>query len=192
MTAAPCRAFPVYVVWATLGTDFLRDILREKLLLTKYIHRNLSGVSGVEVRGEPDFCIVLFRLIQPGTESDTTGRLQKLIDDDARVLLSTAVIDGVTWVRICTCNYKTHLNDIKFCLDVISSHVSLEDLDLWVRIYADAVVHYKNSQFHLRHILGMKYIQTVALFCKHTNLFVPFAATIVAPVAEAATVVVEQ
>ncbi len=123
-TKSPCRAFPIWVTWCIMGSDFLGDLLQEKLLLAKYVYRNLVQNPAVEIRGEPQLCIVAFRLAQEPNSKDSTEILQKRLEEDGRVLPSSTVMEGRTYIRICPSSYRTHIDDIDFCLDVIEQFVS--------------------------------------------------------------------
>ena len=118
-TNPPCRAFPIWVTWCIMGSDFLEHLLQEKMLLAKYVYRNLVQNPAVEVRGDPQLCIVAFRLAQERNNNDGTEILQKRLDEDGRVLLSSTVMEGRTYIRICPSGCRTHIDDIDFCLDVI-------------------------------------------------------------------------
>ncbi len=118
-TNPPCRAFPIWVTWCIMGSDFLGHLLQEKMLLAKYVYRNLAQNPAVEIRGDPQLCIVAFRLALEPNRKDNTEILQKRLDEDGRVLLSSTVMEGRTYIRICPSGCRTHIDDIDFCLDVI-------------------------------------------------------------------------
>jgi aromatic-L-amino-acid decarboxylase len=107
-------------VWFPLvlhGVSAFRAALDEKLDLTGRIHAALLDDPNVEVGWDPELTVVAFRM--RGGDEVASRELLTRINASKRVFLSSTMIRGEYWVRVCIVSHRTHADRIDECASII-------------------------------------------------------------------------
>jgi aromatic-L-amino-acid decarboxylase len=107
-------------VWFPLvlhGVDAFRSALDEKLDLTVRIHTSLLDDPNLEVGWDPQLTVVSFRM--RGGDEDTTRQLLTRINASKRVFLSSTLVRGEYWLRVCIVSHRTHADRVDECAAII-------------------------------------------------------------------------
>ena len=123
----PFRALRMWLPLMALGVAPFRAALEEKLLLTRYFHREVQRL-GFITGPEPELSISTFRWA-PEWMSDAEAdrfneRLVEAIRQDGRVFMSSTRIDGRFTIRMAALNNRTHRRDVELALRVLTDLVS--------------------------------------------------------------------
>ncbi|HLB39285.1 MAG TPA: aminotransferase class I/II-fold pyridoxal phosphate-dependent enzyme [Actinomycetota bacterium] len=107
-------------VWFPLvlhGVDAFRDALDEKLDLTARLHAALLEDPNLEVGWDPQLTVIAFR-VRGGDEEVSRGLLDR-INASKRVFLSSTLVRGEYWLRVCIVSHRTHVDRIDECAAII-------------------------------------------------------------------------
>ena len=107
-------------VWFPLvlhGVAAFREALDEKLDLTGRIDGALRDDPHVEVGWDPELTVVAFRM--RGGDEAATRELLARINASKRVFLSSTLIRGAYWLRVCIVSHRTHADRIDECAAII-------------------------------------------------------------------------
>ena len=107
-------------VWFPLvlhGVSAFREALDEKLDLTARIDRALRDDPHIEVGWDPELTVVAFRM--RGADEAATRELLARINASKRVFLSSTLIRGAYWLRVCIVSHRTHADRIDECAAII-------------------------------------------------------------------------
>jgi aromatic-L-amino-acid decarboxylase len=107
-------------VWWPLslhGVDAFRDALDEKLDLTMRIHDALSADPNVELGWDPELTVVTFR--SRGGDERRSRELLQRINASKRVFLSSTLVRGEYWLRVCIVSHRTHADRIDECAAIV-------------------------------------------------------------------------
>ena len=107
-------------VWWPLslhGVSAFRDALDEKLDLTERAYSALEADPAIEVGWRPQLTVVPFRL-RDGDEAANRELLER-INASKRVFLSSTLIGGEYWLRICIVSHRTHADRIDECTAIV-------------------------------------------------------------------------
>ena len=107
-------------VWFPLvlhGVAAFRDALDEKLDLTRRITDALRADPNLEVGWDPQLSVVAFRML--GGDEDRSRQLLERINATKRVFLSSTLIRGAYWLRVCIVSHRTHADRIDECAAII-------------------------------------------------------------------------
>ena len=106
-----------------LGTAPFRAALEEKLLLTRYFHREVQTL-GFQVGPEPDLTVATFRWAPDGTgevEADLMNEgLVEAIRRDGRVFMTSTRVNDRFMIRMALLNHRTHKRDVDLALRVLA------------------------------------------------------------------------
>ena len=110
----PFRALKLWMALRTHGADAFRRAISRNLeqaqLLAELVRQNES----LELLMDPELSIVLFRHVNADGDLDEHNRrLVKALQQDGRVWVSDASLDGITCLRPCIVNYRTSDEDIR-------------------------------------------------------------------------------
>jgi len=114
------RHFRGLRLWLSLklhGVERFRAALEEKLLLADFAYRELAALPGIEVGPKPQLSIATFRMRGEGNEA--TERLLARVLERGRVHMSGTILRGRFYIRICVLCFRSHLEDVRICLDEI-------------------------------------------------------------------------
>jgi aromatic-L-amino-acid decarboxylase len=107
-------------VWFPLvlhGVGAFRSALDEKLDLTRTIHAALVEDPNIEVGWDPELTVVAFRM--RGGDEEASKELLARINASKRVFLSSTLIRGAYWLRVCIVSHRTHADRIDECAAII-------------------------------------------------------------------------
>lgn len=108
------------------GLGPFRAALSEKILLAQYFTEKLLGIPGFELQLSPELSIVAFRYVPEDLDPNQFNqRLTQAIHEDGRVFLSTTTIDGVFVLRLAILVFRTHINTIDLCLEILEQKVQI-------------------------------------------------------------------
>jgi aromatic-L-amino-acid decarboxylase len=105
-------------VWFPLvlhGVGAFREALEEKLDLTARVHGALLEDANVEVGWDPRLTVVAFR----ARDEERSRRLLARINESKRVFLSSTLIRGEYWLRVCIVSHRTHVERVDECTAII-------------------------------------------------------------------------
>lgn len=115
------REFRGLRLWLPLhlhGVAAFRDALDEKLDLAWDAYRALAGDPRLDVIGEPDLTVVVFRL-RGGNDAAQLAFLDR-IHETQRVLLSSTRLGGEVWLRLAVLSVRTHADRVAEALQIIA------------------------------------------------------------------------
>ncbi|MEP6759660.1 MAG: aminotransferase class V-fold PLP-dependent enzyme [Actinomycetota bacterium] len=107
-------------VWFPLvlhGVEAFRDALDEKLDLTTRITAALRADPNIEIGWDPQLTVVAFRM--RGGDEERSRRLLERINATKRVFLSSTLVRGSYWLRVCIVSHRTHADRIDECAAII-------------------------------------------------------------------------
>jgi aromatic-L-amino-acid decarboxylase len=107
-------------VWFPLvlhGVGAFRTALDEKLDLTGRISSALRDDPHLEVGWDPELTVVAFRM--RGGDEAASAELLRRINASKRVFLSSTMIRGEYWLRVCIVSHRTHADRIDECAAVV-------------------------------------------------------------------------
>jgi aromatic-L-amino-acid/L-tryptophan decarboxylase len=111
------RGLRVWWPLALHGVSAFRDALDEKLDLTERAYTALQADARIELGWRPQLSVVAFRLRDAG--EDANRELLERINASKRVFLSSTLIGGEYWLRICVVSHRTHADRIDECTTIV-------------------------------------------------------------------------
>lgn len=115
------RGLRMWMPLKLFGLKPFRAALAEKVCLARYFYKHIQQIPGFEVGPFPDISVVLFRYVpQKGDANETNRALMKTLLEDGRIYLSTTTIEGIYYLRFAVGVFRTHLEDVKLCLQILN------------------------------------------------------------------------
>ena len=117
----PFRALKLWLAFRAHGADAFRAAIDENLRQAQLLYDTVAGRDGLELLcGRPPLSIVPFRHVPAdGRDIDAHNTdLVRRLQDDGRVWVAQAVVDGAVCLRPCVVNYRTTDDDIRALVDV--------------------------------------------------------------------------
>ncbi len=112
------RGLRVWLPLKMFGIGAFRQLLDEKLDLTRWATDELRKIDGIEIVAEPQLSIVAFRLVKPGVDLNALNReLLNRINARKRVMLTGTNVGTDFVIRICIVSFRTHLDRMQMCLE---------------------------------------------------------------------------
>ena len=96
--------------------------LSEKILLCRYFYEEIQKL-GFDVGPYPDLSVMIFKFPAEENATEINESIVEHVKQDGRVFLSSTNIDGVYWIRLAPLAFRTHLDTIDTCLEVIGNKV---------------------------------------------------------------------
>jgi aromatic-L-amino-acid decarboxylase len=110
----PFRALKLWMALRTYGADAFRLALTRNLQQARLLAELVRQEESLELLLDPALSIVLYRHVAAtGDLDDHNRRLVKALQEDGRVWVSDASLDGTTCLRPCIVNYRTSDDDIR-------------------------------------------------------------------------------
>jgi aromatic-L-amino-acid decarboxylase len=107
------------------GLAAFRAALDEKLDLTRDVHDELTAIPGVEVPWSPQLSIVAFRYVPPDGDADAANQLLlEKANESGRIHLSSTMIQGSFFLRICVLSFRTHADRMAEAVEIIRKAVA--------------------------------------------------------------------
>jgi len=114
------RGLRMWLPLKLFGLKPFRAALAEKVYLARYFYKHIQQIPGFEVGPFPDISVVLFRYIpREGDANEYNRALVKALLKDGRLYISTTTIEGNYYLRLAVGVYRTHLEDVDFCLKIL-------------------------------------------------------------------------
>lgn len=101
------------------GVQAFVQALDEKLDLAARAHQRLAGVPELDVPWKPALSMVAFK--PRGADDRETETLLRRINESDRLWLSSGVVRGQTFIRMCILSHRSRPERIEEALDIISA-----------------------------------------------------------------------
>lgn len=119
------RGLRVWLPLKMFGIQPFRQLLDEKLDLTRWATEELRKIEGIEIVAEPQLSIVAFRLVKSGAVLNALNhQLIDRINARKRVMLTGTTIGTEFIIRICVVSHRTHMERMQMCLEDIRASVA--------------------------------------------------------------------
>ncbi|TQI94623.1 aromatic-L-amino-acid decarboxylase [Amycolatopsis cihanbeyliensis] len=115
-----CRGFRLWLPLWLHGVGAFREALDEKLDLAEYAYQELSRGGYFHCPWQPDLSTVCFTLTSGGEEANR--RLLESVNAEGRIYLSSTVLDGEYYLRLCVLSHRTHAEHVTEALAVLHEH----------------------------------------------------------------------
>ncbi len=119
------RGLRVWLPLKMFGIEPFRELLDEKLDLTRWATEELRKIEGIEIVAEPQLSIVAFRLASHSSDVNALNRrLIDKINARKRVMLTGTMLGTDFVIRICVVSHRTHMDRMQMCIDDIRAAVA--------------------------------------------------------------------
>lgn len=123
------RGLRMWLPLKLFGVAPFRAALQEKLELTRYFHREVQNIEGIETGPEPELSVMFFRYLPDnGRNGQEANRFNKqLVDElheDGRVFLSSTNIEDTVYIRLAVLSFRTHLEDVELTLNILREKIA--------------------------------------------------------------------
>jgi len=119
----PFRALKLWIAFKTHGAEAFRDAIEKNIRLAELTYQIAAQRSDFRVLPyPPDLSIAPIQFLSPSesNRSALNERLCQRILEDGRFYISTAQINGETWLRPCYTNFRTTEADVFALFDVVT------------------------------------------------------------------------
>ncbi len=107
------RALKLWFLFRAHGLSGLREMIRNHVAWIKELEAKFVADDLFEVVTSNPLALFTFRLAPPSRDADElTTELLKQINDDGRIYLTPAVIDGMQAIRVCAGTFSTTRDDV--------------------------------------------------------------------------------
>ncbi|MBM3677903.1 MAG: aminotransferase class V-fold PLP-dependent enzyme [Actinobacteria bacterium] len=117
----PFRALKLWLAFRAHGAEAFREAIERNLGQARLLLAEIESRPGVELVGPPPpLSIVPFRHAPPGVaDLDAhNARLVRALQEDGRVWIAPATIDGAVCLRPCIVNFRTSDDDVRALVEV--------------------------------------------------------------------------
>jgi aromatic-L-amino-acid/L-tryptophan decarboxylase len=120
----PFRALKLWLAFRVHGAEQFRNAIRNNLAQAKLCKELVEESQELELLVEPQLSTVPFRHVPHHLKGNEAAlnehnlKLVKHMQDDGRVYVSSAVVDGKVCLRPCFVNFRTCDDDVKVLIDV--------------------------------------------------------------------------
>jgi aromatic-L-amino-acid/L-tryptophan decarboxylase len=117
----PFRALKLWMAFRVHGVEAIRAAIERNLGQAKLLYSEIARYPDLEaVCGPPDLTIVPFRHVPVGvTDLDShNARLVQAIQEDGRIWIAPANVDGTVCLRPCFVNFRTTDDDVLALIEV--------------------------------------------------------------------------
>jgi aromatic-L-amino-acid/L-tryptophan decarboxylase len=121
----PFRALKLWLAFRVHGATQFRDAIRNNLAQAQLCKKLIEAQEELELLVEPQLSTVPFRHIPKTLQGNEAAlnqhnlQLVKKMQDDGRVYVSSAVVDGKVCLRPCFVNFRTCDDDVKVLIEVV-------------------------------------------------------------------------
>ena len=115
LSLKPWLAFRVH------GAAVLRDWIEHTLRLARDLAERIRAEDGFELLCEPTLSTLCFRHLPPdvGDLDRHNAELALAAQEDGRIYLASAVVDGHACLRVCFVNFRTRVEDVELILTTV-------------------------------------------------------------------------
>ncbi len=117
----PLRSLKLWLAFRTHGAAAFRDWIESTLALARQLARLVGEDPEFELLCEPTLSTVCFRHAPAGVadlDAHNTA-LAAAVQEDGRIYLASAVVDGTVCLRVCFVNFRTRPEDVEFAVEVL-------------------------------------------------------------------------
>jgi aromatic-L-amino-acid/L-tryptophan decarboxylase len=116
----PFRALKLWLALRAHGAAAFRAAIEQDLALARLVADRVRAAADLELLVEPTLSIVPFRRIPAAGDVDEHNlRLAQALQDDGRLYVTGAVVDGRRCLRPCIVNYRTTAADAHALVDIV-------------------------------------------------------------------------
>lgn len=117
----PFRALKLWLAFRAHGADAIRDAVERNLAQARLLHAEIQRHDDLEsVCGTPSLSIVPFRHVPAGTRDPNAHntRLVQALQEDGRIWIAPASVDGTVCLRPCFVNFRTTDDDVQALVEI--------------------------------------------------------------------------
>ncbi|MGZ8687420.1 MAG: pyridoxal-dependent decarboxylase, partial [Gaiellaceae bacterium] len=116
----PFRALKLWLAFRAHGAEAFRDAIANNLRQARLLYDEIVAHPQLEpVCGPPQLSIVPFRHVAADGDLDAhNAALVKAIQQDGRIWVAPATVDGQVCLRPCLVNFRTTDEDVRALVDV--------------------------------------------------------------------------
>ncbi len=117
----PLRSLKLWLAFRTHGAAAFRGWIETTLALARQLTEAVRADDAFELLCEPMLSTVCFRHVD-GAVNDLDAHntaLATAIQEDGRVFLAPALVDGQVCLRVCFVNFRTRAEDVDFVLETV-------------------------------------------------------------------------
>jgi aromatic-L-amino-acid decarboxylase len=116
----PFRALKLWLAFRAHGAQAFRDAVEENLRQARLLYDLVVAHDSLEpLCGPPPLSIVPFRHVGSGEDPNAkNARLVRTLQDDGRIWVAPATIDGKVGLRPCFVNFRTTDDDVRALVEV--------------------------------------------------------------------------
>jgi aromatic-L-amino-acid/L-tryptophan decarboxylase len=117
----PFRALKLWLAFRAHGAPAFREAVERNVQQARLLYRLVQESNALEpLCGPPPLSIVPFRHVDSREDLDVHNtRLVRTLQEDGRVWLAPATVDGHVGLRPCFVNYRTTDDDVRALVDVV-------------------------------------------------------------------------
>ncbi len=116
----PLRALKVWLALRTYGAAAFREAIERNLAQARLCAVLIRKSPHLELLLEPQLSVVLFRhRPAKGDLNAHNRRLGKALQEDGRIYVAGAGVDGQDCLRACFVNYRTEADDVQVLIEVV-------------------------------------------------------------------------
>lgn len=128
------RGLRMWLPLQLLGLEPFKAALKEKILLARYFYEKIQHL-GFQTGPYPELSVLIFRYVpNEGDPNYFNASLVEAVKEDGRVFLSSTTIEGTYWIRLAVLSFRTHLETIDTCLEVLEKSIPLITSELNARL----------------------------------------------------------
>lgn len=120
----PFRALKLWLAFRVHGAEQFRNAIKSNLAQAKLCKELVEAEEELELLVEPQLSTVPFRHVPKNLRGNKSAlndhnlKLVKRMQEDGRVYVSSAVVDGKVCLRPCFVNFRTRAEDVKVLIEV--------------------------------------------------------------------------
>ncbi len=116
----PLRSLKLWLAFRTHGAAAFRGWIEGTLALARQLADELRADDSFELLCEPTLSTVCFRHLADVPDLDAHNMaLARAVQEDGRVFLAPALVDGNVCLRVCFVNFRTRPEDVDFVLETV-------------------------------------------------------------------------
>jgi len=118
------RGLRMWLSMHLFGLGSLRAAIEEKVWLCRYFYEKIQEL-GFEVGPPPELSVMVYRYVPEEGDADEFNKaLVQYVHEDGRVFVSSTMINGVFWIRLAVMSFRTHLQEVELCFEVLREGVA--------------------------------------------------------------------
>ena len=116
----PFRALKLWLAFRAHGAQAFREAIEDNLRQARLLYELVCAHESLEpLCGPPPLSIVPFRHVGSGADANAANaRLVRTLQDDGRIWVAPATIDGKVGLRPCFVNFRTADDDVRALVDI--------------------------------------------------------------------------